>query len=372
MPTRRAQPDAPTPGREGDAPRRGQEPRSAPAREPFIIAEICHLLLRAASLAGADRAATLEEAGLTEMDIAERDAHVPLAAQLRLGRAAIARMPASNLALFVAHAAAPGSLGVLGHVMANCSTLGASLEAFARFHRLLSDAICIDVSSQGPSARVALRMEPALEELRHPVEAVFALWVSLARQLTGVAWKPQAVTFRHRPAGPAHEHEAFFGAPVRFEAPDNALLVDRLDLALAIRPARPDRHALFTAHAEAMLSDLGGSGRVSRRLAEHLVRALQAGPARQQEAAAALGMSVRTLSRRLRDESTTFGEVLERVRRDLAMSYLRDRDRAVYEVAFLLGYGEPSTFHRSFRRWTGLTPLEFRNRAAVGARAGVA
>jgi AraC-like DNA-binding protein len=73
-----------------------------------------------------------------------------------------------------------------------------------------------------------------------------------------------------------------------------------------------------------------------------------------------MGMSERTLQRRLQTEKTSFNELLEQARRTIACSYLADRKLAAYEVSFLLGYAEPATFFRAFKRWTGKTPLEYR------------
>jgi len=72
-----------------------------------------------------------------------------------------------------------------------------------------------------------------------------------------------------------------------------------------------------------------------------------------------LGMSTRTLQRRLKEERTTLNEVVG-IRRDLSTRYLRQPDLTISDVAYLLGFAEPSTFHRAFRKWSGLTPGEFR------------
>ena len=79
-----------------------------------------------------------------------------------------------------------------------------------------------------------------------------------------------------------------------------------------------------------------------------------------EHAAKALGTSVRTLQRRLKSEGTTFAALLEELRRELASGLVRSKDLAIYEVAYLLGYSEPSTFYRAFRRWHGVSPLEYR------------
>ncbi|HVK77274.1 MAG TPA: helix-turn-helix transcriptional regulator [Kofleriaceae bacterium] len=75
-----------------------------------------------------------------------------------------------------------------------------------------------------------------------------------------------------------------------------------------------------------------------------------------------LGMSERTLQRRLKDEGTTFAVLVDEVRTDLARMYLADDRLAVYEVAFLLGFSEPSAFNRAFKRWLGTSPREYRQR----------
>lgn len=80
--------------------------------------------------------------------------------------------------------------------------------------------------------------------------------------------------------------------------------------------------------------------------------------------AARLKMSERSLQRRLADEGVTFDALLDEVRRVLSLRYLADPSIAIAEVAYLLGYSEPSPFYRAFRRWTGTSPSEMRTRAA--------
>lgn len=95
---------------------------------------------------------------------------------------------------------------------------------------------------------------------------------------------------------------------------------------------------------------------VAERVRAHLAPALTEGEPQESLIARQLGMSPRTLQRYLRAEGVTFGKILDEVRRELALHYLRDRTLGVTAVAFLLGYSDPSTFFRAFRRWTGTTP----------------
>jgi AraC-like DNA-binding protein len=87
---------------------------------------------------------------------------------------------------------------------------------------------------------------------------------------------------------------------------------------------------------------------------------MQSGHVALQLAARQLGMTVRTLQRRLRDEGTSFHAVLDDVRRDVALTQMRARRQSIDELAFILGFEKSSSFHRAFKRWTGQTPGEFR------------
>jgi AraC-like DNA-binding protein len=116
-------------------------------------------------------------------------------------------------------------------------------------------------------------------------------------------------------------------------------------------------------HAEALLAARPEPHEaVIQRVRRHLVAALHETGAEATLSAVAtkLHMSVRSLQRRLSDEGSTFDDVLEDTRRDLALRYLSDSKIAIAEVAYLLGYSEPSAFHRAFKRWTGKTPAQAR------------
>src|SRR5262249_39669466 len=121
----------------------------------------------------------------------------------------------------------------------------------------------------------------------------------------------------------------------------------------------PSTHAYLERHAARLLEALDPerwSDRVRRTLAENLRR----GTVQQAQVARRLAVSERTLQRRLGEEGLSFAGILDAVRRDLCLGYIAEPSLAVYEIAFLLGYSEPSALHRAFRRWTGESPQAYR------------
>ena len=112
--------------------------------------------------------------------------------------------------------------------------------------------------------------------------------------------------------------------------------------------------------AEGVARALSESVTFRQRVCRAIWSDLSGGKPSVQQVASRLGVSTRTLQRRLEEEGTSFAQELDRLRQDLATRLLQDRSLAVYEVAFLLGYAEPSTFYRAFRRWKNVSPHEFR------------
>ena len=118
-------------------------------------------------------------------------------------------------------------------------------------------------------------------------------------------------------------------------------------------------------HAEALLAKLPSlTDSVVDRVQRVLSGVLGEGDASLGAVARKLRMSERTLQRKLAEESASYDALLDAMRHELAVRYLADRKIAIAEVAYLLGYSEPSPFHRAFKRWTGVTPSEARKRAA--------
>jgi AraC-like DNA-binding protein len=163
-------------------------------------------------------------------------------------------------------------------------------------------------------------------------------------------------------------HQAVFRCPVTFDAPESVMRIAHDDLDARLPTANPEVAAATEHMLEAQLARLDRHDVVAR-LKTSILDALPSGSPTEEEIARALAMSQRTLQRRLADAGTSFGGVLDATRRDLAFHHLANPARQVSEIAYLLGFAEAASFNRAFRRWTGLTPSEYR--VALGQRPAV-
>lgn len=198
---------------------------------------------------------------------------------------------------------------------------------------------------------------------RLAVEATTAELVLRMREHVEGGFQPFLVTFGHAPLGTGQPHRAVFGAPVEFSAREDAVWFSSALLSATLRRGDPALSAYFREQVEAALAQRGEPrddllSLLRRLLARDLARVPSL-----EEAARALGLGARTLRRRLDDAGTSFQEALDALRAEVARQHLGRPRLPIAEVAYLLGYSEPSAFHRAFKRWTGETPAQFRERA---------
>jgi AraC-like DNA-binding protein len=158
----------------------------------------------------------------------------------------------------------------------------------------------------------------------------------------------------------AAELETYLGTPIAFSADRCAFRFDGSDLDRPQRLADPQLAAFLERYAEDALAALPDVGRVSSQVREILARGLQDGEVSLKSVAKKLAMSERSLQRKLGSENTTLKQITDDLRRELAIDYLKRHELSVSEVAYLLGFSDTAPFFRAFKKWTGLTPGEFR------------
>jgi AraC-like DNA-binding protein len=181
-----------------------------------------------------------------------------------------------------------------------------------------------------------------------------AFWVHIARIATRERIIPKALHLMHEPPHLA-AHEAFFDSPITISH-FNGVVFSSVD---AQKPFLTTNHAIWSIlepELNKRLQDLSQDSLFSDRVRACLIEMLASGTYSMGDVASKLAISSRTLHRRLKDEETTFQNVLDELREELARHYLSTSDYSTAQIAFLLGYEEANSFYRAFRTWTGQTP----------------
>ena len=316
-------------------------------------ASLIRAVKNAAAREGVSAERLLARAGIDPTILLDREARVPTLAFLETLRAGGELTGNPCFGLSVAGATDGAAFGALAFVMASCATLREALQRFARYTRLLCDELRFDVIERGESASIVYVLEGVPSE---PTLFEMALChlVSTARKGTSGAFQPQAVVFCHRAA--PRSLEGALGAPVTFGGAQNALLCTRAALDLPLRGRNATLLGILERHVEQVLSSMPREEDLVAVVSVAIRGLLPLGEPSLADAARRCALGERTLQRRLRERGVTFRSLIDDVRRDAALEQLAHPEISVAEVAFALGFSDPSAFHHAFRRWTGKSP----------------
>ena len=249
--------------------------------------------------------------------------------------------------------------GILGYATLNCGTLGEAAASLVRYFGVMRKGARFTLKVEGETACIRFHAVKGSHEIpRHEAELALARVCKGIRDLVGSDWMPQRVHFAHRRESELAEHEGFFGVRPRFGMEGNWVFLSRSDLQRRNRTADRRLYQILKHRLEALLPERAEDDLVLK-VREEIAEALSEGAALN-AVAGRLGLGARTLQRRLRDRGLAYNDLVERVRQEESYRHLRHDDLQISEIAERLGYSEVSAFDRAFRRWSGTSPLAFR------------
>jgi AraC-like DNA-binding protein len=307
----------------------------------------------------------LKKAGLTQHQIEDPSVRLRVRDQI-----SFLNLVASALQddLFGFHLAQPADLremGFLYYVLASSEMLGEALQRAARYGSIVNEGIALryvdgrDVCIRFDYVGVSRHVD------RHQIEFLVTAVVRICRQLTSLRIVPAHVRFTHRQKGDCYDFLRFFGCEVEFGAAVDEVAFTTTITHMPVVSADPYLNKFLVSYCEEAHSRrLTNRGPFRSSVENAVVPLLPHGKARAGEIARRLGVSQRTLARRLSLEGLTFSDLVESLRSDLAERYLTEEDLSISQIAWLLGYQEVSAFTHAFKRWTSKTPRQARSRAA--------
>jgi len=360
---------------------RGTESAKLPRAKSVFAAEstasvrVIQPFARYLAQIGRDCDAWLRPHGLTTTTLKERDLRLPHEQITALMSEAVVLSGDPAIGIRAALCDEPGDFDVMEYAAANCASVGEALQLAARFIALMHDGIALELSVSAPLAALHARGIGNVEQIPAGTEFLFASLLAYGSRSIGYPTRPLRVEFTHpAPAGltagsaTSAVYEQTF-REARFGCEENAMWLNAAALDLPHRAPDASLLQILTSHADELLRQLSPrpSGFAARARAA-IGETLLAGNSGAEQVARRLAVSLRTLHRRLAEEGTSHGELLDDVRRSQAMLHLNSNRFSIGEISFLLGFSHPNGFHKAFKRWTRLTPAQYREEAQASAR----
>ena len=251
--------------------------------------------------------------------------------------------------------------GAFGLAFKTAQTLWGSFQRVERYGKVVTSIANYTVEAGNRSAFMAVKKSGDRRlGLRLTNELAVAAATALCREVSRRPFAPTAVYFSHEGPPDLSSHEAYFQCPVCFGSGRDGLEIANGLLFAGNRLGDQGVSEFFDAHLENELAGLVDESRMGQHVIRQLTQELSEGVPTVSALAGQLGMSSRTLQRRLADEGLAYQELVDQTRRELAERLLQRDEFSLAEVAFLTGYAEQSAFTRAFKRWHGLTPTGYR------------
>ena len=299
--------------------------------------------------------------GVSDDQISDPDARVPVIKSLKLWQVLAAAVPDPDIGLHVGRRYEVKETGLVGYAMLHSIHLLGALRRLVRYAKLLNQYSEPRLVRDGQIWVLTTQSPPLLDGFRPIVDEGVTAVLTVLRELGGFQLEPVRIEYPYQRPEDLQSYRAMTDAELVFEREFPAMILRDYDLRSEIASKDGDLIRYLDELAQIHLDALPRATTMAQRLRQVLWPHLSEGAPAIATVASELAVSPRTLQRRLREEGTSFKEVIEQLRKEKALLLLQDPMLTVYEVGFLLGYSEPSAFYRAFKRWHGSSPSRYRS-----------
>lgn len=335
--------------------------------EPTISAGFAKALFEFSLSHGADRATLLRESRLHESDLSKPDSRLPLERYLLLLETARVDCREPALSLLFGEAYALSELSIVGHIGLAAKTVGEAFAAFRDYAPLMMDAG--DDSGEPPfeisKGSEGIRLDLVSEIYRQNpllVESAFARTQCFISKMFEGRSILKGVHFMQSEPSYRIAFDRIFDCPVKFECKTDALLLDDSVMSEELPPSDEYVSGILGKHADDLLELNNTPKSLGARVSAYLSASLAGGAPESKDVARELGLSQRTLHRKLKLEGTSYSKILRELRREKALQFLSgDSNMPLQEIAHRVGFSDATAFSRAVKRWYGKTPGEIRS-----------
>jgi AraC-like DNA-binding protein len=332
-----------------------------PLLEHSLLATFILPVAKALRLRGVDAMQILEDLGIDPAGMVRPDWRISHDLFNELMRSAVEATEDEALGLYAAEQLQPQVLHGLGLAWLASDTVYDGLRRLVRFGKLISTGANLSLEEEGDLVHLQVDRTLQIENFVYAGrDYSVGMIVRMCRLTLGEFIAPVRIEMERPVPDEPERWEYMLASKVVFDAPSTRITWSKSDIEDPLVTGDPGLARVNDEQTQSYLDSFLAQS-VSREVVLRIVERLPDGPPNQQQIADDMNVSNRTLQRKLKDEGTSFMDLLQDTRLQLARKYLRQPSRSVVETAYLLGFSEPSTFSRAFKRWTGVAPAEFRD-----------
>lgn len=310
---------------------------------------------------GLDERPLFQECGLEPSILSSAANRITPQQYDRLIKTAVLLSGDASFGLRLGNAFGMGSGGVVTYMIQNCQTLHEAITKYIEYQAIVGDSIRYNLSVLKTDAWLTISViDPALQNNRYLLEAEVAAIRKIGQELLVSTLVLNEVRFASTEPDSIDVYREAFGCPIRWNQEQTALLLDRTTLSLPLKQPNPELLQLLERQALAFLKRITEPASFADVAMRHIRSLDLSAGIRMEQVVRMIPISVRGLQMKLKAEGTTFQTLLDEVRREIAESQLREGLTTITAIAHSLGYSEPSVFQKAFKKWTGMSPGEYR------------
>ena len=327
--------------------------------QPSTIASWANVVCNAIDARGIDSVKLLTLAEIPPELLNNPEGRIPVAKMSRLWALAVEATDDEAFGLSIPNFVQPTTFHALGFSLMVSASLRDAWQRTQRYYQIVSDVLDIKIKEGSSESALCYVRIPGKEYAKEAIDAFIATMVRLSDDITANRATPTKILLERKKPAQSRQFEALFSCDVYFEAGCNEIYYKNEDLN---QPLPTANLAIALKNDEVVQSYLSNllNQSLSKQVTEKIITLMAIGEPSQELVAKEMSISSRQLQRKLKDESSSFRGLLENVRKDFAKNYLAQSQQSIIEIAYQLGFQDPSNFTRAFKRWFGVSPSAFR------------
>ncbi len=317
--------------------------------------------LQIAERLGGEKTAILQQAKVTSQQLAKPENRISLQEERALWRSMVDETGREDIGIICGLNFPIQSTGLIGYVMMNSPSIGVALRKFCVYQKLIGDSMGIRMEDTDDYTTVYLELWTTwYEELRFTTDTFLGACFSWLEKNSVTAVRPVRVGFHYQEPTNAQDYrDAFAPAPVSFGEEVTYLVYRRKDLDATLLSQNSEMLTFFEKQVREKYQEFEGNSTLTRQTRRIILDNMEGEAPGIEQVASQMTMSVRTLQKALKAENTSYQRLLNDVRKETAIAYLKKGVLSKSEIAFLLGFSDLSVFSRNFKKWTGYAPSQY-------------